>query len=108
MGRQKAFITWLFFIDDFLCAVDKIAGMVFSSCVAVVRAASFVFLALSLTGRHASALPESDNDLHFSLVARGSNKDGSQPVYKNPKASIEDRVNDLLPRMTIEEKVSQM
>lgn len=30
------------------------------------------------------------------------------PLYKNPKASIEDRVKDLLPRMTIEEKVAQI
>lgn len=29
-------------------------------------------------------------------------------VYKNPKASIEDRVADLLSRMTIEEKASQL
>ena len=31
-----------------------------------------------------------------------------QPTYKNPKASIEQRVNDLLSRMTLEEKVGQM
>ena len=31
-----------------------------------------------------------------------------QPIYKNPKASIEQRVNDLLSRMTFEEKVGQM
>ncbi|KAG6899430.1 hypothetical protein C0995_005965 [Termitomyces sp. Mi166 len=48
------------------------------------------------------------DDLHFSLEARGNNKDGSVPVYKDPNASIEDRVNDLLPRMTLEEKVSQL
>lgn len=30
------------------------------------------------------------------------------PLYKNPKASIEDRINDLLPRMTLEEKVAQL
>ena len=48
------------------------------------------------------------SDLHFPLHARGTNNDGSLPLYKNPRASIEDRVNDLLPRMTIEEKVSQL
>lgn len=31
-----------------------------------------------------------------------------QPLYKNPKASIEQRVEDLLHRMTLEEKVGQM
>lgn len=48
------------------------------------------------------------DDLHFSLEARQTNKDGSLPTYKNPKASIEARINDLLPRMTLEEKVSQL
>lgn len=47
-------------------------------------------------------------DLHFPLYARGTNNDASVPKYKNPSAAIEDRVNDLLPRMTIEEKVSQL
>ncbi|KAF8972046.1 glycoside hydrolase family 3 protein [Flammula alnicola] len=46
--------------------------------------------------------------LHFSLESRATNIDGSIPTYKNPKASIEDRVNDLLPRMTVEEKVAQI
>ena len=31
-----------------------------------------------------------------------------KPLYKNPDASIEDRVEDLLSRMTLEEKVSQL
>lgn len=46
--------------------------------------------------------------LHFSLESRATNTDGSLPIYKDPTASIEARVADLLPRMTIEEKVSQM
>ncbi|KAF9037100.1 glycoside hydrolase family 3 protein [Panaeolus papilionaceus] len=46
--------------------------------------------------------------LHFSLEKRQDNLDGSKPVYKNPKASIEARVNDLLPRMSVAEKVSQI
>lgn len=33
---------------------------------------------------------------------------GDAQVYKDPKAPIEDRVNDLLSRMTLEEKISQM
>ncbi|KAI0766208.1 glycoside hydrolase [Trametes elegans] len=58
----------------------------------------------------ASALQDFNvrDDLHFSLHARATNKDGSTPVYKDPQASVEDRVNDLLPRMTLEEKVSQL
>ena len=31
-----------------------------------------------------------------------------QPLYKNPKATVEQRVDDLLRRMTLEEKVGQM
>ncbi|TFY76921.1 hypothetical protein EWM64_g7092 [Hericium alpestre] len=48
------------------------------------------------------------DELHFHVHARATNKDGSGPVYKDPKAPIEDRVNDLLPRMTIQEKVAQI
>lgn len=32
----------------------------------------------------------------------------STPLYKNPKAPIEARVSDLLGRMTVQDKVSQM
>nr|GAT55699.1 glycoside hydrolase family 3 protein [Mycena chlorophos] len=46
--------------------------------------------------------------LHFSLESRGTNIDGSVPVYKNPKALIEDRVAGLLPWMTVQEKVAQI
>src|SRR6202000_3056203 len=31
-----------------------------------------------------------------------------QPVYKDPKASLEQRVEDLLSRMTLEEKIAQI
>lgn len=51
--------------------------------------------------------PDADA-LHFHLHARATNKNSSTPVYKDPDASIEDRVNDLLPRMTVDEKVAQM
>ncbi|PCH41789.1 hypothetical protein WOLCODRAFT_177550 [Wolfiporia cocos MD-104 SS10] len=47
-------------------------------------------------------------DLHFPLHARGTNSDGSLPIYKNPSASIEERVADLLPRMTLNEKIAQL
>lgn len=41
----------------------------------------------------------------LALSVRGA---ASPPLYKNPKASIEARVADLLPRMTVQEKVAQM
>ena len=60
----------------------------------------------------ANALPDADSPeaekLHFHLHARATNKDGSSPIYKDPNADIEARIKDLLPRMTIEEKVAQM
>ncbi|MFI3287742.1 MAG: glycoside hydrolase family 3 N-terminal domain-containing protein [Rikenellaceae bacterium] len=40
-----------------------------------------------------------------SVVSCGSSQ---EVVYKNPNASVEDRVEDLLGRMTLEEKVGQM
>ncbi|RDB30408.1 Periplasmic beta-glucosidase [Hypsizygus marmoreus] len=46
--------------------------------------------------------------IHFSVESRAANIDGSTPVYKNSKASIEARVTDLLPRMTLAEKVAQL
>lgn len=51
--------------------------------------------------------PEADA-LHFHLHARATNKNGTPPTYKDPNANIEDRVSDLLSRMTVEEKVAQM
>ncbi|KAF8834841.1 glycoside hydrolase, partial [Paxillus ammoniavirescens] len=48
------------------------------------------------------------DDLHFPTEARGTNIDGSLPIYKNPDAPIEDRVSDVLPRMTLQEKVAQL
>ncbi len=32
----------------------------------------------------------------------------SSPLYKDPNASIEDRVSDLLGRMTVEDKTAQL
>ncbi|KAF9891014.1 hypothetical protein FE257_005271 [Aspergillus nanangensis] len=35
-------------------------------------------------------------------------QDGSKPLYKDPNAPIDDRVSDLLDRMTIEDKMAQL
>ena len=42
----------------------------------------------------------------LTLPAMSAKKE--QPLYKNPKASVAQRVDDLLARMTLEEKVGQM
>lgn len=47
----------------------------------------------------------------FILLAVGFGKISAKaelPVYKNPKATVEQRVNDLLGRMTLKEKVMQL
>ncbi|KAG8218078.1 family 3 glycoside hydrolase [Butyriboletus roseoflavus] len=74
------------------------------------QAPAWVILVVSVVTLSNAAVNHSGvcNDLHFSVEARGSNHDGSLPIYKNPNASIEDRVNDLLPRMTVQEKVAQL
>lgn len=75
----------------------------------MMRALSFALLFLFSVGGYASSkYCDVRDDLHFPLHARATNKDGSTPVYKNAHASIEERVDDLLPRMTLEEKVAQL
>ncbi|MGH8189166.1 MAG: glycoside hydrolase family 3 N-terminal domain-containing protein, partial [Steroidobacteraceae bacterium] len=44
--------------------------------------------------------------LTFSAAAAAQTAE--RPVYKNPKASVEERVEDLLGRMTLEEKIAQI
>jgi beta-glucosidase len=59
---------------------------------------------LSITGTALLASIAAANNLR-----RNSNpNDTTNAVYKNPKASVEDRVEDLLSRMTIQEKTSQL
>lgn len=38
----------------------------------------------------------------------GAAQNGSKPLYKNPNAPSDDRVEDLLKRMTIEDKMAQL
>ena len=37
-----------------------------------------------------------------------ANKNGKMDIYENPKANIEDRVENLLGQMTLDEKIAQM
>ncbi|RPJ05217.1 MAG: glycoside hydrolase family 3 protein, partial [Spirochaetaceae bacterium] len=45
--------------------------------------------------------------LSFAMLLSGCEKN-NMPVYKDPKAPVDDRVEDLLKRMSLEEKVSQL
>lgn len=46
---------------------------------------------------------------HCSVFNRHNGaRDQSEPIYKDPTASVEDRVADLLPRMTVQEKAAQL
>lgn len=81
------------------------------TCSVLLVAIASLGVSFSAQARSASEGPELlgvRGDLHFPLYARATNLDGSLPIYKNLNASIEDRVNDLLPRMTLQEKVAQL
>jgi len=44
----------------------------------------------------------------MAAAAHAADAPANDPIYKNPRASLEARVEDLLSRMTLEEKVAQM
>ena len=46
--------------------------------------------------------------LAIMLCACGITATAQQPIYKQASASVEDRIEDLLDRMTLEEKVGQI
>jgi beta-glucosidase len=48
--------------------------------------------------------------LFLALYARGARaqQEAAQPIYKDPKASTSARINDLIKRMTLEERVAQL
>ena len=60
-----------------------------------------IIAALALSGAVLSS-----NIYHGSWI--DFNKNGKKDVYENPKAPVEDRVEDLLGRMTLEEKTCQL
>lgn len=62
--------------------------------------------ALSL-GNPAVAKP-TQNGRQPSLLSRTSSTNSSLPLYRDPSACVNDRVEDLLSRMTLEEKAGQM
>jgi len=61
--------------------------------------AALIFNTNLLAQRAVSIYHEGWNDL---------NKNGKKDIYEDPKKAIDDRVNDLIARMTLEEKTCQM
>ncbi|GBE78893.1 glycoside hydrolase family 3 protein [Sparassis crispa] len=83
-------------------------GMALGATFCTLHFLAVIFVSAIIASASRLTAHEVRGDLHFPLRARGTNTDGSVPIYKNPNASIEDRVNDLLPRMTLQEKVAQI
>ncbi|KAI1439612.1 glycoside hydrolase family 3 protein [Annulohypoxylon stygium] len=69
--------------------------------------ALLAFLALSAWPLNSFCLGASHIP-HKSLLGRASNDSESLPGYKNSSLCVDDRVEDLIQRMTLEEKVGQM
>jgi beta-glucosidase len=46
--------------------------------------------------------------LFITLAGAVWSQPGEKSIYKDPKAAVQDRVHDLLSRMTVEEKVAQL
>ena len=74
------------------------------------RAAIIILISVSLFGYsfdlHASTPVNHSKIYHNGWI--DLNKNGIKDIYENPKAAIEDRIEDLLAKMTIEEKTCQM
>ncbi len=62
---------------------------------------SFSFFYAAFGPRWQSKTPDNSQD-------KPAKPDAATPRYKDPNAPIADRVADLLPRMTLEEKVEQL
>ena len=74
------------------------------------RAAIIILISVSLFG-YCVDLHALKPITHSKIYHNGwidLNKNGIKDIYENPKAAIDDRIEDLLAKMTIEEKTCQM
>ena len=89
----------------------KILGIVLLSIVGIIVVAFLIFSAVK--GKAASdlysRLGEEARELQVNgFTFRDLNKNGSLDVYEDSRATVEDRVEDLLGQMTLEEKAGTM
>lgn len=100
---------WLYAISSLTSWLTLKLGTYALSVSRMIRVHLFARLValVAILSTFGQVLAQSESSL-FSPTDRGNNKDGSQPVYKNSRASVEARVADLLPRMRLEEKVAQL
>lgn len=73
------------------------------------------FSALAFVSMLLISMPVDDASAEADIMAGGKpaaaiavQKTEEKPTYRNPEAPIEERVNDLLSRMTLEEKIAQL
>lgn len=67
-----------------------------------------LFVAALLAGAHSQTAPAFEAAIQVAHAKQATATQGPSPLYKNPSLPIEKRVEDLVSRMTLEEKVSQM
>ncbi|KAH7340638.1 glycoside hydrolase superfamily [Rhizoctonia solani] len=74
----------------------------------LLAASAPVTLAQGSTSRSTSNSFSTTRTTTRTTTSTSTSSPSGRPLYKDPNASIEDRVKDLLPRMTVEEKVAQL
>lgn len=86
------------------------AGILGVLLLLVLVAYGIFFVKATITSNKNLALlgPEAKELTKNGIAFRDLNKNGKMDVYENPNASIEDRVDDLVGQMTLEEKAGSM
>ncbi|KAL5635799.1 hypothetical protein ACGC1H_004560 [Rhizoctonia solani] len=74
----------------------------------LLAASTPVALAQGSTSRSTSYSFSTTRTTTRTSTSTSTSSPSGRPLYKDPNASIDDRVKDLIPRMTIEEKVAQL
>jgi len=97
--RRHASFTWL--VAAFLVISSRLGSAIEPPCDCDDQNPSPLLLASN------EAVPKQAGQQTTSYPAANP-RSAAGPVYLNPKASVEERVNDLLPRLTLAEKVEEL